>query len=118
VQHGKVIVAIRNSFLCDVLARVLEKYVPVPTEFISKCTPQQVLETLREAENARVVITDTAEDVLPGPCTHMLAQNPDLLVIVVSWQSDRVFAYQQITSVEELKGSAEEVISAVSRRLG
>ena len=63
------------------------------------------------------MITDADEDVLPGPCTHLLAQNPDpLVVVVVSWKSDRVFAYQQITSVEEM--TAQEVIRAVSRRLG
>jgi hypothetical protein len=112
-----VILAIRNSFFRDVLARVLRKSVSVPAEFV-QCDPRKVLKTLKHAVGARVVITDTDEDVLPGPCTHMLAQNPNLLVIVVSWKSDRVFAYQQITSVEELTGPAEEVIRAVSRRLG
>lgn len=117
MHDGKVILAIRNSFFRDVLARVLEASVQAAAEIVP-CAPENVLEALKSAEDARVVITDTAEDVLPGPCTHMLAQNPDLLVVVVSWKSDRVFVYQQITSVEEMKSSAEEVIRAISRRLG
>jgi hypothetical protein len=113
VQHGKVLLAIGNSFFRDLLARVLGASALGPDQ-LAQCRPQELL---AHAAGAQVVITDTADDALPGPCTHLLAESPDLLVVVVSWKADRVFAYRQITAVEELKGSAEEVISAICRRL-
>lgn len=113
MEHGKVLLAIGNSFFRDVLARVLEKSALMPAH-LAQCAPEEIL---GHAGNAQVVITDAADDGLPGSCTHLLAENPDLLVVVVSWKSDRVFAYRQITAVEELKGSAEEVITAICRRL-
>jgi hypothetical protein len=60
-----------------------------------------------------VVITDEDAGEIPGPCTHLLDQYPSLTVFVISRTSDRVFLYQQMTSVQELQSTPDEIIGAI-----
>jgi DNA-binding NarL/FixJ family response regulator len=113
VHEVSVLLAVAHALTRDLLARALSESALMRAR-VTLCDPQEVLV---QAGKADVVITDAAEDGLPGPCTHLLAESPHLLVIVVSMKSDRVFAYRQMTSVEELKGSADEIITAICRRL-
>ena len=113
VHEVNVLLAVAHSLTRDLLARALSESALMRAQ-VTVCEPHEIL---GQAGKADVVITDATEDGLPGPCTHLLAESPHLLVIVVSMKSDRVFAYRQMTSVEELKGSADEIITAICRRL-
>jgi hypothetical protein len=112
VHEVKVLLAVAHGLTRDLLARALSESALLRAH-VTTCDPDKVLWHAGEAD---VVITDAAEDGLPGPCTHLLAESPHLLVIVVSMKSDRAFAYRQTTSVEELKSSADEIIAAIRRR--
>ena len=80
--------------------------------------PINLLLTVKDTQ-ADVVIMGHKQPVsIPGICTHLLAEYPDILVLTLPSQSDRAFLYIRKISRDEIPyTSLEDLIKAIDEAL-
>jgi hypothetical protein len=80
---------------------------------IASCDPSEVLGVAYD-QKPDAVIFYRDDNALPGPCTHLLEQLPNLGVFVISHkQSCPPLYYRQSTSVEELESSGDAILKVL-----
>lgn len=77
--------------------------------------PINLLLTINDTQADVVIMGVTQVDRVPGICTHLLAEYPDLLILTLSTQQHKAFLYQRsITRDEILDTSPETLITRIS----
>lgn len=81
---------------------------------IECCEPSQVLERACRKEILHALIIERDDNALPGPCTHLFDQVPNLLIMVYPLRDNcPPLCYRQVTCVEELEDSGGALLSAL-----
>lgn len=76
--------------------------------------PINLLLTVKDTQADVVIMGHEQPARIPGICTHLLAEYPDLLVLTITAQSNRAFLYQRKISRDEiLYTSPEDLIKAI-----
>ncbi len=77
--------------------------------------PIDLLLTVNDTQADVVIMGHEQCDRVPGICTHLLAEYPDLLVLTLSTQNDSAFLYQRkITQSEIAFTSTENLIETIA----
>ena len=76
--------------------------------------PINLLLTVDDTDADVVVMGHPDADRMPGICTHLLAEYPDLLILTLSTQDSRAFLYERnITQKEIAFQSPEDLIAKI-----
>jgi hypothetical protein len=112
VQDLIVLLAVENPLIREYLARLISSEMDLHAT-IEYCDPAEVLIAARRT-NARAVFIDRDDNALPGPCTNLLDQFPNIGVFVISpKQTCPPLYYRQATCVEELEASGAAILTAL-----
>ena len=100
VISTKVVLAVKPQLLRELLRRVIEE----KSEMEIECEvfdPIDLLLAVKDTEADVVVMNLSESHRTPEICTHLLTEFPDLLVIGISAQSDRAYAYRSAIVKQE-----------------
>jgi DNA-binding NarL/FixJ family response regulator len=86
----------------------------------------EVVETVIDPVELLIAVEDTQADVvvvtlpdsgeMPGICSHLFAEYPQLLILALSSDRTRACIYKQVTAVEQLIDTSEEEILKAIRQ--
>ncbi|ETX03459.1 response regulator transcription factor [Candidatus Entotheonella palauensis] len=79
--------------------------------------PIELLIEVEHTEADVVVITLPDSGDIPGICSHLLHQYPQLLILALSADCQRACTYQQVIATEPLAVASEENILLAIRRV-
>ncbi len=74
--------------------------------------PIDLLLVVDDTESDVVIMGHPQADRLPGICTHLLAEYPDLLILALSTQDSRAFLYERRIAQEEFSYKTPEDLIA------
>ena len=74
--------------------------------------PIDLLLTVNETDADVVIMGHPQADSMPGICTHLLAEFPILLILIVSTIDQRAFLYERKITQEEVSYSIPEDLIA------
>jgi DNA-binding NarL/FixJ family response regulator len=117
VEKVKVLVANRPRLLLDSIANLIRRQndMEVVGE-VSDPTPIELLLATNEAQPDVVIVDLLEAEEEPGICSHLLAENPRILILALSSEFERAFLYCQSVSRERLYTvSNEEILAAIRR---
>jgi DNA-binding NarL/FixJ family response regulator len=87
----------------------------------------EVVDTVLDLKELLIAVEDTQADVvvltlpdsgeIPGICSHLLYEYPQLLILALSSARDRACIYRQAITVELLADISDEGILAAVRRV-
>jgi DNA-binding NarL/FixJ family response regulator len=108
LQEIVVLLAVENPLIRDGLASLIQADKDLRAR-IEYCDPSKVLDVAYDKKPDAVII-DRDDNALPGPCTHLLEQVPNLGIIVISPRPNcPPLYYRQSTCVEELDSSGAAI---------
>ena len=86
-----------------------------PDAKVEFCEPSKVLEAASKSiETLDAVIIERDDNALPGSCTHLFDQIPNLAVVVVSRNENcPPLYYRQAVCVEELEDSGDAILAVL-----
>lgn len=97
--------------LQDVLERAIQDQVNMETVG-EAFDPINLLLTVDDTESDVVIMGHPQADRLPGICTHLLTEYPDLLILTLSTKDSRAFLYQRKIAWEEVSFKTPEDLVA------
>ena len=78
--------------------------------------PIGLLSAVEETQAAVVVVTLPASGEMPGFCSHLFYEYPQLLILALSATQSRAYVYRQVITVEPLAGTSDEDILTAVRQ--
>ena len=76
--------------------------------------PINLLLTVDDTESDVVIMGHANADRMPGICTHLLAEYPDLLILTLSTEDSRAFLYERKIAQKEITfQSPEDLIDSI-----
>jgi DNA-binding NarL/FixJ family response regulator len=78
--------------------------------------PIGLLSAVEETQAAVVVVTLPASGEIPGICSHLFYEYPQLLILALSATQSRAYVYRQVITVEPLAGTSDEDILTAVRQ--
>lgn len=80
--------------------------------------PISLLLTVKDTQADVVIMGHEWPGSIPGICTHLLAEYPDLLVLTIPAHSNRAVLYQRRISQDEIPyASPEDLIAAIDKAI-
>jgi DNA-binding NarL/FixJ family response regulator len=78
--------------------------------------PIELLSAVEETQAEVVVVTLPGSGEMPGICSHLFYEYPQLLILALSATRSRAYVYRQVITVEPLAGTSdEELLTAVRK---
>jgi DNA-binding NarL/FixJ family response regulator len=78
--------------------------------------PIDLLSAVEETQAAVVVVTLPASGEMPGICSHLFYEYPELVILALSSTQSRAYVYRQVIEVEQLSSPSDEDILAAVRK--
>jgi DNA-binding NarL/FixJ family response regulator len=78
--------------------------------------PIDLLSAVGETQAAVVVVTLPASGEMPGICSHLFYEYPELVILALSSTQSRAYVYRQVIEVEQLSSPSDEDILAAVRK--
>jgi len=72
--------------------------------------PIELLSAVEDTQADVVVVTLPDSGEMPGICSHLLYEYPQLLILVLSLAQTRACLYRQVITVEQLSDTSDEGI--------
>jgi DNA-binding NarL/FixJ family response regulator len=95
-------------------------------EILQRHTDVEVAGTVSDPVELLIAVEDTQADVvvvtlpnsgeMPGICSHLFNEYPQLLILALLPDRTRAWIYQQVTAVEQLINTSEEEILKAIRK--
>jgi DNA-binding NarL/FixJ family response regulator len=78
--------------------------------------PIELLSAVEDTQADVVVVTLPDSGEMPGICSHLLYEYPQLLILALSSTHTRACVYRQVITVEQLSGTSDqEILTAVRK---
>jgi DNA-binding NarL/FixJ family response regulator len=78
--------------------------------------PIDLLSAVGETQAAVVVVTLPASGEMPGICSHLFYEYPQLLILALSATQSRAYVYHHVITVEPLASTSDEAILTAVRQ--
>jgi DNA-binding NarL/FixJ family response regulator len=81
--------------------------------------PIELLMAVEDTQADVVVVTLPTSGEIPGICSHLFNEYPQLLILALAPDRTQAWLYQQVTAVEQLiDTSEEEILKAIRQAKG
>lgn len=60
-----------------------------------------------------VLLTGEEDDTIPGICTHLLYELPEIVVVAITPDGEHATVFRQTTTAEKLEGSLEQGLKRI-----
>jgi hypothetical protein len=78
--------------------------------------PIDLLSAVGEMQAEVVVVTLPDSGEMPGICSHLLYEYPQLLILALSSTRSRAYVYRQVITVEQLSSTSDaDILTAVRK---
>jgi DNA-binding NarL/FixJ family response regulator len=112
----RVLLANRPQALCTRLARLLRLQSDI--EVVGTVfDPIALLSAVGETQAEVVVVTLPESGEMPGICSHLFYEYPELVILALSSTRSRAYVYRQVMTVEQLSSTLDEDILAAVRKV-
>jgi len=101
VDDIQVLLAVESPMLREALRETIRRE-PILNMVGEVSDPVDLLVAVRQTQANVVIMTWPETDGVPGVCSHLLLEFPELVVIGISATSDRVVACRQTITVSDL----------------
>jgi hypothetical protein len=78
--------------------------------------PIELLSAVEETQVAAVVVTLPGLGEMPGICSHLFYEYPQLLILALSSTCSRASVYRHVMTAEQLSGTSDEDILTAVRK--
>jgi DNA-binding NarL/FixJ family response regulator len=78
--------------------------------------PIALLSAVGETQAEVVVVTLPESGEMPGICSHLFYEYPELVILALSSTRSRAYVYRQVMTVEQLSSPLDEDILAAVRK--
>lgn len=117
MRECRVLLAVDSPVVRDALRRLLDREEGV--HLVGEATdPLELLVAVREKGANVVVHSWPHSHAAPGVCSLLLHEYPDLLIVAIPADSDRVITCRQTITVSDFQDAGFERLLAEIRRVG
>jgi DNA-binding NarL/FixJ family response regulator len=117
VRKLRVLLAVDSPLVRDALRRRLDREEDVCLAG-EAADPVDLLMAVRSTGANVVIHSWPRSREIPGICSHLLAEYPDLLIIAIPSDSDRIVTCRQTITVSEFQNAGVENVLSELRRAG